>query len=605
MISSRPTKNKPENEKKYIVLTTFKRYLPQLYMYFRLVTYFMLVVISVGCLYGQSPDAYTNLRSGKTYNVGDEIQIGKGTNSDGSFKFLSWKSALMGSFDAAPLSPGYAGTKTEFTAFKVTGSKKTGQIQTAILKLSGNTGYNCVVELDNAFRFGELVPVGTPLYANKSETKVQEKIIYKEVPAKGAEEMINKNKAMDEELNRSQRELDSLRLSKNFQEKQLKEKEMEIRLRQMDAEKRAEEIKRLSEDTTVRGQELIEKLEALRQMEYQNQLIQNQLELERKEIQLREGELEKQRIVRNSLIGGITFILLVAILLLFLFRANRRINRELSRTNVEILLQKEELERRQLEIAVKNRQITDSISYAKRIQDASLPGIENISGRFTKSLLYFRPRDIVSGDFYWFYETDRYQVAAVVDCTGHGVPGAFMSLIGSNLLAETVEVQQTFEPGKILSRVNDRVQQVLKQTGDRKDPRDGMDMIILVIDRHQNKVYYSGANRPLLHIRNNNIEVIRTNKVSIGGFNEDVKVFNEFHMPLVKGDSFILFTDGLPDQMGGEKRRKLSTKVLTQWIYEVMQLSDDQRYEEFDKRMREWQGQQRQLDDMLLWALTV
>jgi serine phosphatase RsbU (regulator of sigma subunit) len=605
MTSRKPTKNKLRSEKKFIVLSTFKRYLPRQFMHFRVISYVLIIFGFCGFLYGQSVDTYVNLRSGKSYAIGDEIQIGKGTNPDGSFKFLSWKSALVGSFDAAPLSPGYAGTKTAFTSFKLTGNKKAGQLSTAVLKLSGNTGYNCVAELDNAFRFGELVPVGTPLFANKGETKVEEKIIYKEVPVKGADEMIRKNKRMNEELNRSQRELDSLKLTGNFQDKQLKEKEMEIRMRQLEAERRADEIRKLSEDTTVRGQELIEKLEAIRQMEYQNQLIQNQLELERKEIQLREGELEKQRLVRNSLIGGITFILFVAILLLFLFRANRRINRELSRTNAEILLQKEELEKRQLEIAVKNRQITDSISYAKRIQDASLPGIDNISGRFTKSLLYFRPRDIVSGDFYWFYENDRYQVAAVVDCTGHGVPGAFMSLIGSNLLAETVEVQQTFEPGKILSRVNERVQQVLKQTGDRKDPRDGMDMIILVIDRHQNKVFYSGANRPLLHIRNQNIEVIRTNKVSIGGFNEDVKVFNEFHMPLVKGDSFILFTDGLPDQMGGEKRRKLSTRILTQWIHETMQLPDDQRHKEFDKRMREWQGSQRQLDDMLLWALTV
>jgi len=555
-------------------------------------------------IWAQTVDVYPNLRTGKSYRVNDSIQIGKGSNADGSFKFISWHSALMGTYDRSVLSPGYAGTITEFKSFKLTGNKKTGQIYTAILKLSGNTGYNCVVELDNAFRFGELVPVGTPLLA-KGDSPVREQIIYKEVPVKSNDESSKANKKLDDALQRSQRELDSLRMSRSFQDKQLKDKEIEIRMRQIEADKRAEEIRKLSEDTTARGQQIIENLEALKKMEFQNTLIQNQLEIERKEIQIREGEIEKQKIIQNSLITGISLVLIVLILLFYMYRVNKRNNIELSKRNQEILLQKEEIERSQNEIAVKNRQITDSISYAKRIQDASLPGIESIIGRFRSSLLYFRPRDIVSGDFYWFHESEQYQVAAVVDCTGHGVPGAFMSLIGSNLLAETVEVQETFEPGKILERMNERVQQVLRQSGDRKNPKDGMDMIIIVIDKRTGKLNFSGANRPLLHIRNQQVNVLRTNKFSIGGFYENNKIFNSFSIDIAPGDAFVMFTDGLSDQMGGDKKRKLSTQKLTEWMLEILELPDDQQYEELNKRMKTWQGNNRQLDDMLLWAFKV
>lgn len=564
---------------------------------------FFILIISVFNLHAQSLESYTHARTGNSYRIDDPIQLGRGSNSDGSFKFIYWQSALVAKMDMSVLSPGYAGTRTEFKSFRVS-STKGGKFYTATLKLAGNTGYNCVVELDNAFRFGELVAVGTPLNASDSE-EPREKIVIKTVPGAIPEEIAQANKKMDTELKRSQRELDSLRSSRIYQDKQLKEKENEIRRRQAEADIRAAEIKKLAEDTTLRGQEILEKAKAIGEMKYQNELIQNQLELERKEIEIREGELEKQKIIRNSLIAGFGFILLVVILLLYFYRINKRNNHLLSKRNDEIMLQKEEIEKKQIEISVKNRQITDSISYAKRIQEASLPGRDQIAGKFQNSFLYFRPRDIVSGDFYWYYENDRYQFLAVVDCTGHGVPGAFMSLIGVNLLAETVEVNKNCEPAEILYRINDRVQQVLRQTGDRKDPRDGMDMIILVIDHQEKTVKYSGANRPLLHIRNGALQTYKGNKYSIGGFYQDQKVFEQHTLDLVPGDCFIMFTDGLPDQMGGERKRKLSTRKLTEWIYEVMQLPVDEQNVEFERRMVEWQNNNRQLDDMLLWAIKV
>jgi serine phosphatase RsbU (regulator of sigma subunit) len=288
-----------------------------------------------------------------------------------------------------------------------------------------------------------------------------------------------------------------------------------------------------------------------------------------------------------------------------LYRVNKRSNRELSKRNEEIIAQKEEIEKNQVEITTKNRQITDSISYAKRIQDASLPAILTISKVFSSNLLYFRPRDIVSGDFYWYFENPEYRFMAVVDCTGHGVPGAFMSLIGANLLAETVEVQKIYSPAQVLSRMNERILQVLRQTGERKDPRDGMDMIFLAYDKKNSKVIFSGANRPLLHLRKGVLEIHKGNKYSIGGFYLEEKRFEEHELTVEKDDCLILFTDGLPDQMGGEKKRKLSTRKLTEWIQEIMAYPENEQYAELDRRMKEWQGNTRQLDDMLLWALKV
>lgn len=564
-----------------------------------------LLLLSLGILgFSQSVESYTNPRSGQSYRINDKIQLGKGSNPDGSFKFIYWQSVLLSKMDLSRLTPGYAGTITEFKSFK-TSNNKSGTFYTAILKLAGNTGYNCVVELDNAFRFGELVPAGTPLTQREERQPPTEKIIIKTVPSGVPEEITQANKKLDQELQKSQRELDSLRSSRKMQENQLREKESEIVMRQREAEMRAAEIRKLAEDTSLRGQQLLENVKAIEQMKFQNQLIQNQLELEQKEIEIRNSELENERLIRQGLIAGIVMVLILVFLMFNLYRVNRRSNLELSKRNQEILAQKEEIENKQAEITAKNRQITDSISYAKRIQDASLPSLEAIKSKFSNTLLYFRPRDIVSGDFYWYFENENYRFMAVVDCTGHGVPGAFMSLIGANLLAETVEVQKIYSPAQVLSRMNERILQVLRQTGERKDPRDGMDMIFLALDKKENKLSFSGANRPILHIRDGVMEIHKGNKYSIGGFYQDEKIFAEHSLEVRKGDCLVMFTDGLPDQMGGEKKRKLSTRKLTEWILEVMNYPEKEQYAEFDRRMRDWQGNTRQLDDMLLWAVKV
>ncbi len=596
-----------KNIKKERLVTDFSIFTNKvvLYRYMKLPIAIVLYLFVFVSGFAQSLVSYTNSRNGQTYRINDPIQIGKGSNPDGTFKFIYWQSALLSKMDVSSLTPGYSGTITAFRSFRAT-NNKSGLFYTSILKLAGNTGYNCVVELDNAIRFGELVPVGASL-AQKEEAipPMPEKVVVKPVPSRVSEAIALANKKLDEELQKSQKELDSLRSSKKLQESQLKEKEAEIRRRQGEAELRSAEIRKLAEDTSMRGLQLLENVKAIEQMKLQNQLIQNQLELEKKEIDIRESELENERLIRSGLIAGIVMFLLVLLLLLNLYWVNKKSNRELSKRNYEILSQKEEIEKKQYEITTKNRQITDSISYAKRIQEASLPAIPQLSKQFSSNLLYFRPRDIVSGDFYWFYENADSRFMAVVDCTGHGVPGAFMSLIGVNLLAETVEVHKIFSPAQILTRMNERIIQVLRQTGERKDPRDGMDMIILVIHKKENKVVFSGANRPLLHIREGVMEIYKGNKFSIGGYYQEEKKFVEQELAFKKGDSFIMFTDGLSDQMGGAHKRKLSTRKLTEWILEVMNEPEINQYDALDEKMRDWQGNNRQLDDMLLWAIKV
>lgn len=577
----------------------------ELLRYMRLILPFFFCFLCLTIGYSQSLESYTNQRSGQSYRINDPIQLGKGSNPDGSFKFIYWQSVLLSKMDLSRLTPGYAGTVTAFKSFK-SANNKSGVFYTAVLKLAGNTGYNCVVELDNAFRFGELVPVGTSIaQRDDSRQQPQEKIIIKTVPSGVPDEITQANKKMGQELQKNQRELDSLRSSRKMQDDQLSQKENEIRRRQLEAELRAAEIRKLAEDTSLRGQQLLENVKAIEQMKFQNQLIQNQLELEKKEIDIRNSELENEKLKNQALIFGIVMVLLLVFLMFNLYRVNKRSNKELSKRNEEIMAQKEEIEKNQAEITAKNRQITDSISYAKRIQDASLPALSSLSRIFANNLLYFRPRDIVSGDFYWHYENEEYRFMAVVDCTGHGVPGAFMSLIGANLLAETVEVQKIYSPARVLSRMNERILQVLRQTGERKDPRDGMDMIFLAFDKKTSKVIFSGANRPLLHMRKGLLEIHKGNKYSIGGFYLEEKVFVEHTINLEKGDCLIMFTDGLPDQMGGEKKRKLSTRKLTEWIQEIMAYPEKEQFNEFDNRMRQWQGNTRQLDDMLLWAIKI
>ena len=204
--------------------------------------------------------------------------------------------------------------------------------------------------------------------------------------------------------------------------------------------------------------------------------------------------------------------------------------------------------------------IKDSINYAERIQRAMLPSDVTIQKNLPQSFILFKPRDVVSGDFYWFSHREGIDYIAAVDCTGHGVPGAFMSMVGSSLLNEIILTMHTKDPSEILSLLNKGVQDALKQR--ENQTRDGMDLALCAIDYKNRNVKYVGANRALWIIKNGATEVeeIKATKCAIGGFTDESQHYTTHKLQFVEGDTIYMSSDGYADQFGGTNGKKLMTK---------------------------------------------
>ncbi|MCW3083533.1 MAG: hypothetical protein JWP12_899 [Bacteroidetes bacterium] len=255
-------------------------------------------------------------------------------------------------------------------------------------------------------------------------------------------------------------------------------------------------------------------------------------------------------------------------------------------------------------LSVAFQDIKDSINYAKKIQDAILPIEEEIKLALPQSFVLFKPRDVVSGDFYWFNKKDNIIYIAAVDCTGHGVPGAFMSMIGSSLLNEIVNKKGTHDAAGILKKLHQGVRKSLKQDRDTYESKDGMDLALAVIDTANNTLQYSGAKRPLFYYNNPGFDEIKADKQSIGGLEmEDHYQFTNHNFTLKKGDTFYLFTDGYVDQFGGEKGKKYSTKRLKETLQEMQELSMPAQGLKLNETIDQWKMDVEQIDDILVIGL--
>lgn len=260
----------------------------------------------------------------------------------------------------------------------------------------------------------------------------------------------------------------------------------------------------------------------------------------------------------------------------------------------EELLQAKEI------IEKKSQDITSSINYAKRIQVALLPNTSNIEQAFEDSFILFKPRDIVSGDFYWFSEVNNKIIITAIDCTGHGVPGAFMSLIGNELLHEIVDYREITEPHQILNQLHVSLENMLRS--DQADIKDGMDMALCVIDKETNILSFAGAKNPLLMIQNDELQEIKADKMPIGGRwgKEDSRNFSKQDFELKGTTHFYIFSDGYPDQFGGEEGRKFMKKRFKNIILENYHRPMAEQKQILDDAMMAWMRNHKQLDDILV-----
>ena len=249
------------------------------------------------------------------------------------------------------------------------------------------------------------------------------------------------------------------------------------------------------------------------------------------------------------------------------------------------------------ELTQKNKDITDSIRYAKRIQFAILPE----ESPFSETFILFKPKDIVSGDFYWFNEVGDKEFFSAVDCTGHGVPGAFMSIIGHNSLTKIVREYGILEPGKILTQLNKEVLETLHQRSDMGDVYDGMDLALVSYDRKEKYLEYSGAFNSLYLVRDGEILETKADKISIGRSSLKTEVvFQNHRIEVMSGDTVYLFTDGYADQFGGELMKKFKYRNLKELILKIQPESIPQQRIILDHTIEKWRGDIEQLDDILV-----
>jgi serine phosphatase RsbU (regulator of sigma subunit) len=275
--------------------------------------------------------------------------------------------------------------------------------------------------------------------------------------------------------------------------------------------------------------------------------------------------------------------------------------RDLQEAFQELSRKKESLELAYSEIEEKNEEITASIRYARRIQQAILPNKEQIKKLLPLYFTLYKPKDIVSGDFYWITEKDGRTFFAACDCTGHGVPGAFMSVLGNSLLNAIVKEGGIREPNLILDQLHNKITETLRQA-DNVQTNDGMDVALCVYDPYHRRLKFAGAQRPLFYFRNGEMLQILGDKQSIGGgaFAEKRTPFTPHEFEIHKGDSIYIFSDGYADQFGGPKGKKMQTSRLVKFLTSIQAFTIEEQYYYLDKFYEEWKGDYEQIDDVLM-----
>ena len=307
---------------------------------------------------------------------------------------------------------------------------------------------------------------------------------------------------------------------------------------------------------------------------------------------------EKNRVLLYASIGGVIALLIIAFVLQNRNSLKQKVNAKLEIVNKEIHLQKELVEE-------KNKEITDSINYAKRIQQNILTSDAYFKNHTTDFFILFKPKDIVSGDFYWALNHDNKFIVMTADCTGHGVPGAMMSMMGINFLNEIVNEKHISSPASILNHLRTDIIKTLNPEGSLEETKDGMDCCLCSFDFNEMKLRYSNANNSLYIIRNQELINSQVNKMPVGAGHNASILFNEFEFNLQKNDVVITFTDGYADQFGGPKGKKYKYKQLESLLIQNAHLPlCDMKLklqEDFDR----WKGDLEQIDDVCIVGIKI
>ncbi len=390
-----------------------------------------------------------------------------------------------------------------------------------------------------------------------------------------------KNKEVSEIKRETQEEVSRAQSEKNQTEKELTEE----RKRRQETEDSLKRVERISRE---------------RQM---------QLELQEMELKKQQAQLKLEQTIRNSFILGFVLVSIFTVLLFYFYRQKKKANLLLAEQNEKINNQNMKIEEQRNKLQIQNTKLNDSINYAENIQMTILPEKSELE-KFFDVFILFKPKDIVSGDFYWFTEVKNEEIhkafLAAVDCTGHGVPGAFMSMIGNRVLNEIISEQGVYEPSKILSLLNEKIIDALNQ--EYSDNTDGMDVCLVSMDYSENqlpKVKFAGARRPLYYysLSDETVHTIKGTRASIGGFDKKrhtkQKKFTTHELNIQKGDILYLTSDGITDQVNS-KGKRFSSKRFLEFLNNYANHPLKEQKDDLNKLIEQFRSNTEQRDDIIV-----
>jgi serine phosphatase RsbU (regulator of sigma subunit) len=435
------------------------------------------------------------------------------------------------------------------------------------------------------------------------EIEVQKETIRQQLELIDAQKQeILKQKALldslDKEISAKEKALSEKQKVLNYQVAQITKQRGEISVQKQTIQAQQNEVK-IQQDTLTNQKAKINVQIAM--IDEQLKKISDQ----ESKIKIQLATLEKQKII-------LYFVLFVLLLVSFLvyyiyrgYRIKKEANIRLEEKNRTISAQKDEIEKQRDiaaaqrdQIAYQKKHITDSIMYAKRIQTALIPSLELFSDKLEHFVLY-KPLAIVSGDFYWVSSKDNIQVIIAADCTGHGVPGAFMSMLGVTMLNEIVNEKHIIMPDQIIENLRQGIIKSLKQVVDEDTVKDGMDIAICVVDFNENTLWYAGANNPLYLVRGGELVHYRADKMPVA-IHYKMLPFTLHKIGIQKGDAFYIFSDGFSDQFGGPKQKKFMSMQLKETLVGMSGKPMLQQGERLNEIFEEWRGDNPQVDDVTL-----
>ena len=353
-----------------------------------------------------------------------------------------------------------------------------------------------------------------------------------------------------------------------------------------------------------------DKMEQMAQLEskYQSEKKDAEIKLLNVNKSLNEAKIKKQAIINYAVIGGAILIVLFSIILynrLQLTKKQKEIiaetNEELNQTNEELSAQRDEIENQKNKIETAHQEIRSSIDYAKRIQEAILPSMEEMNRNLKDGFVIYQPKDVVAGDFYWQESVNNKVLVAAADCTGHGIPGAMVSVVCSNALTKAVLEDGITDVGKILDRTREIVIKKLAKSGDVKD---GMDISLACFDFENMKLEWAGANNPLYLLRDNEIHITKGDREPIG-YTENSTPFTTHKINIKTEDQIYLFTDGYADQFGGEESKKMGHKKFREKLLQISKSQMNEQKVQLKNYFNQWQGSEEQVDDVCIIGIRI